>query len=103
MAEEIVGEIQFSDHGADQRHDDIVDQRVHDLAEGRADDDADRKVDRVPLDGELPEFVQHAHGTSCCGPEAGSMRAGAAGWKGGDTLRYNRGLTPIQRRSSRTP
>ena len=59
-ADEVVAEVEAAGGGADHRHEDVADQRGHDATEGRADDDADREVERIALDGEVLEFLQHA-------------------------------------------
>ena len=57
--DEVVAEIEAAGDRADDRHENVADQRRHDAAEGRADDDADRKVEALPLIGEVLEFLQH--------------------------------------------
>ena len=59
--EEVAGEIQATEDGADDRHDDVLDHRVNDLAEGTTDDHTDGEVDDVALQGKVSEFSQHGH------------------------------------------
>ena len=63
-ADEVVAEIEAAGDRADHRHEDVADQRRHDAAEGRADDDADRQIERIALDGEVLEFLQHGRSLS---------------------------------------
>ena len=57
----VVGEIQPSGNGADDRREDIADQRLHDVVESRADDHAHGQIGHVAANRKFPEFLQHRH------------------------------------------
>src|SRR5262249_52877843 len=56
---EIVGKIETTGDGADDRHEDIGDQRVDDGAEGGTDDHTDGEIDDVAAQREFLEFLEH--------------------------------------------
>src|SRR5690606_11143987 len=57
--QEVGVEVEATEDGADDWHDDVVDQRINDLAEGTADDHADSQIHHIASGNKLLKFLQH--------------------------------------------
>jgi hypothetical protein len=87
--EEVAGEVQATENGTDERHDDVLHHGIDDLAERATDDHTDGQIDDVAFQGKISEFSQHGHDYSLLAslPAAPFFVQAGRGWF---VLRRNR-------------